>query len=180
MISSIIITDLTKAVSASHRSHPAQNLWITLIDPEECRKVSGMQKRFQERGVVHFIEYFLDLSDEDSGSIYSKREILDTLGPKKQDVENLIKFLDVYIKKPENFDLGINCMAGVSRSTAAGVIAWVMLGRSPSDALDEILKVRRMAWPNQRILRFASEILGVDIDKPVADWKKQQKGTIIT
>ena len=68
--------------------------------------------------------------------------------------------------------LGINCFAGISRSTAVGIIALVMSGRTVEQALNEVLKVRQIAWPNIRILGFASEILGKDLKTPVANWKK--------
>jgi hypothetical protein len=47
-----------------------------------------------------------------------------------------------------------------------------MSGRTIEQALKEILKVRNIAWPNIRILGFASEILGKDIKIHVANWKK--------
>jgi hypothetical protein len=59
----------------------------------------------------------------------------------------------------------------VSRSTAIGIIAWVMQGKTPQEALDEIIKVRHQAWPNLRILRFASERLRMELAQPVKEWK---------
>ena len=72
------------------------------------------------------------------------------------------------------YDLGINCFAGVSRSTAIGIIAWFMQGKTPKEALEQILKVRYQAWPNLRILRFASDRLGQDLVQPVKIWKMQE------
>jgi hypothetical protein len=49
-----------------------------------------------------------------------------------------------------------------------------MQGKTPQEALDEIIKVRYQAWPNLRILRFASERLGKDLVQPVKTWKVQE------
>ena len=48
-----------------------------------------------------------------------------------------------------------------------------MSGRTPEQALTEILKDRAIAWPNLRILGFASDILNIDIHGHVSDWKKK-------
>jgi hypothetical protein len=37
-----------------------------------------------------------------------------------------------------------------------------------------------MAWPNLRVLRFGSEILGIDLKTPVVNWKKLEKGVLYT
>ena len=47
-----------------------------------------------------------------------------------------------------------------------------MSGRSVEHDLKEILKVRAIAWPNIRVLDFASQILGKDIKTHVVNWKK--------
>lgn len=78
------------------------------------------------------------------------------------------------------FNLGVNCFAGVSRSTAIGIIAWVLQGKTPQEALDEIIKVRYQAWPNLRMLRFASERLGQDLVTPVKEWKQITSSGIYT
>jgi len=54
-----------------------------------------------------------------------------------------------------------------------GLTALVMAGRTPEQALTELLKVRVEAWPNLRILGFASDILGIDIHGHVVNWKKR-------
>ena len=73
--------------------------------------------------------------------------------------------------KPHN--LGVNCFAGISRSTAVGITALVMTGRTREEALTEIVKDRPEAWPNLRILGFASDILNIDIHGHVSEWKKK-------
>jgi hypothetical protein len=49
-----------------------------------------------------------------------------------------------------------------------------MQGKSPQQALNDILDVRIFAWPNLRILRFASKRLDVDIYKVVKTWQDAQ------
>ena len=48
-----------------------------------------------------------------------------------------------------------------------------MSGKTPQQALDQVIKVRYVAWPNVRILRLASDILGQDIATSIAEWKKR-------
>ena len=48
-----------------------------------------------------------------------------------------------------------------------------MAGRTVDEALTEIVKDRPESWPNLRILRFASDILNVDIHEYVSVWKKK-------
>ena len=48
-----------------------------------------------------------------------------------------------------------------------------MAGRVVDEALTEIVKDRPEAWPNLRILRFASDILNIDIHEYVSVWKKK-------
>jgi predicted protein tyrosine phosphatase len=84
------------------------------------------------------------------------------------------------VESDKVYNLGVNCFAGVSRSTAIGIIAWVMQGKSPQEALDEIIKVRYQAWPNLRILRFASDRLGIDLVQPVKEWKNSSNNGIYT
>jgi hypothetical protein len=56
-----------------------------------------------------------------------------------------------------------------------------MQGKSPEEALEEILRINPISWPNLRILRLASARLGKNIMSPVLDWKLKEraKGLII-
>jgi predicted protein tyrosine phosphatase len=169
MIKSVIITDLTKAVSHSYKETKNQTLWISTVDPEDKHKILKIKRNFAEVGIPHFVQYFRDWSDEDPEPFIVAN--IEEQGPQEQHVNNIISFLETYVDSPTQYDLGINCFAGVSRSTAVGIIAWVMQGKTPREALEEILKVRRQAWPNLRMLRLASARLGKNIMTPVAEWK---------
>jgi predicted protein tyrosine phosphatase len=177
MINSVTITDLSTAVSNSFKEC-AQNVWISVIDEQDRNKIRMIKKNFASRGIPHFAQYFYDWSDEDDDPYIQKN--LEEQGPREQHVNNIISFLQPIVESDKVYNLGVNCFAGVSRSTAIGIIAWVMQGKSPQEALDEIIKVRYQAWPNLRILRFASDRLGIDLVQPVKEWKNSSNNGIYT
>lgn len=170
MIHKVKITDLTDAESYSfNKNNKEYDIWISVVDEYDKRKVSRMQKNFAEKGVKSFAQFFYDWSDEDDHTWNHLRQ----QGPQLQHVQNIITFLRFFTSDDKPHRLGVNCFAGISRSTAVGVIALVMSGRTPDQALTEILKNRPEAWPNLRILKFASSILGIDVYTPVKNWKDQ-------
>ena len=173
MINSVTITDLSTAVSSSFKEG-RENVWISVVDEADQKKIRMMKRNFSKRKIPHFAQYFYDWSDEDD-DVYIQRH-LEELGPKEQHVNNIISFLQPIVGSDKNYNLGVNCFAGVSRSTAIGIIAWVLQGKSPQEALDEILKVRYQAWPNLRILRFASNRLKLDLVEPIKNWKNFNNG----
>ena len=168
MINSVIITDLSTAVSTSFKESK-QNAWITTVDEADRNKVRMIQRNFAKQHKLHFAQFFYDWSDEDTEPFIQKN--IEEQGPREQHVNNIISFLQPIVESNKVYDLGVNCFAGVSRSTAIGIIAWVMQGKTPQEALDEVIKVRHQAWPNLRILRFASTRLNQDLITPVKDWK---------
>jgi predicted protein tyrosine phosphatase len=173
MINSVTITDLSKATEHSYKTNKTQNLWISVNDPEDERKIKRIKSNLRGCNIPHFHQFFRDWSDEDPEPFI--QNFIEQQGPSEAHVNNIISFLEVYVYQNKPFDLGINCLAGVSRSTAIGIIAWVMEGKKPLDALEAILKVRRQAWPNLRILRFASARLNKDLFNPILDWKQQNR-----
>ena len=177
MINSIIITDLNTAVSTSFKENK-QNAWISTVDRADERKIQIMRKNFCKKGIPYFFQYFYDWSDEDDDIFIINN--MENEGPREQHVNNIISFLQPIVESDKVYNLGVNCFAGVSRSTAIGIIAWVMQGKSPQEALEEIIKIRPMAWPNLRILKFASNRLGVDLVTPVKEWKKFNNDGIFT
>jgi predicted protein tyrosine phosphatase len=173
MIRSIIVTDLSTAVSNSFKVIE-QNAWVSTVDEADEKKIRMMRKNFCKKMIPYFAQYFYDWSDEDD-DLYIQKNI-EEQGPREQHVNNIISFLQTIVDSNKDYNLGINCFAGVSRSTAIGIIAWVMQGKTPQEALDDIIKIRPMAWPNLRILRFASERLDINLVKPVKDWKNLNNG----
>lgn len=177
MINSVTITDLSTAVSSSFKEG-RENVWISVVDEADQKKIRMMKRNFSKRQIPHFAQYFYDWSDEDDDSYIQKN--IEELGPREQHVNNIISFLQPIVESDKVYNLGVNCFAGVSRSTAIGIIGWSMQGKIPQEALDQIIKVRPMAWPNLRILRFASDILRIDLVNPVKEWKKLNNDGIYT
>lgn len=170
MINKIKITDLSDAESYSfNKNNRDYDVWVSVVGGEDKKKINRMRKNFQEKNVKFFSQFFADWSDEDGiqwGHLQDE-------APQLRHVQNIISFLKPFTQDDKPHNLGVNCFAGISRSTAIGIIALVMAGRSVEQALTEILKVRIVAWPNLRILAFASDILGIDIHGYVVDWKKR-------
>ena len=177
MINSIIITDLGTAVSLSFKE-VKQNAWISTVDEADENKIRMMRKNFCRKMIPYFFQYFFDWSDEDN-DVYIQKHI-EEQGPREQHVNSIISFIQPLVDSDKVFNLGVNCFAGVSRSTAIGIIAWVLQGKTPQEALDEIIRVRYQAWPNLRMLRFASDRIGQDLVTPVKDWKQITSNGIYT
>lgn len=169
MINKIKITNLADAESYSYnKNNKDYDVWISVVGDEDRKQINRMRKNFQEKNVKFFHQFFADWSDEDG--IQWGHLIQDA--PQKHHIQNIITFLKPLTEDDKPHNLGVNCFAGISRSTAVGIIALVMSGRSIPDALTELLKVRLVAWPNLRILKFASDILNKDIHGHVVEWKK--------
>lgn len=173
MIESISIMPLSKAVDIPFKQPVEYNLWISVNDPEDTIKVTKLKGRFVKMGIPHFTQFFRDWSDEDPEAFIKSR--IDKEGPQVQHINNIISFLEPYVAAEKKYKLGINCFAGISRSTAIGVIAWVMQGLRPMESLVKVLEARPEAWPNLRILKYASVRLGVDIHTAISGWKQLQK-----
>lgn len=170
MIHKVKITNLSDAENYSfNKNNINWDVWISVVGEEDKRKINRMRNNFHEKDVKFFAQFFADWSDEDG--IQWGHLLADA--PQKQHIQNIITFLKPFTEDDKPHNLGVNCFAGISRSTAVGIIALTMAGRSPEQALTEILKTRPEAWPNVRILGFASEILEIDIKTPVLSWKKQ-------
>jgi predicted protein tyrosine phosphatase len=169
VINKIKITNLAEAESYSFNPNNTEyDVWISVVGQEDRKQINRMRKNLAEKNVKHFHQFFADWSDEDG--IQWKH--LEEDAPQKRHVQNIITFLKPFTEDDKPHSLGVNCYAGISRSTAVGIIALVMSGRTIEQALKEILKVRNIAWPNLRILGFGSEILEKDIKTHVANWKK--------
>jgi hypothetical protein len=182
MINKITIHELSEAIRISYKEgNLGYNAWISAVDDDDRHKTIRLKKNFlgRNRGFKYFSQTFYDWSDEDNESFIVQN--LDTMGPRKSQIQNIITFIkENLVESPVAYNIGVNCFAGISRSTAIGIITWVLSGDSPEIALKKILEVRPFAHPNLRILRFASEILGVDIKTPVKNWREDTKNLIYT
>jgi len=167
MINKVKITDLSDAESYSYGPKNDFDVWISTVDIVDKRKINRMKENFAKKGIKSFAQFFYDWSDEDS-HLWSH---LSSEGPEKRHLQNIITFLTPFVNDNVVHNLGINCFAGISRSTAIAITALVMTGKTVEEALTYVLRVRPEAWPNLRMLGFASEILGKDIKSHVVEWK---------
>ena len=80
-------------------------------------------------------------------------------GPSKKDIEKIIDFSNGILKE-ENPTVLIHCFAGISRSTAAGLILLTKYYNGDIEkAKKELFKLVPKASPNTRMLKLAGEIL---------------------
>lgn len=179
MINSIKITDLHDAENIARGLKENNcNAWICTIDKNDFTRGEKIKYLFNKRNIPCHLDFFYDFNDNDVEYI-TNPELNEDI-PRKENVQKIINFLDPLVDSEEQYNLGINCFAGVSRSTAIGIISWVLQGYSPKEALDKILEVRWMAYPNTRLLRFASEICGIDMVSDVHGWIEDSKSKIHT
>ena len=170
MINKVKITNLADAESYSFsKNNTEYDVWISAVDQDSKKQITRMKRNFKEKNVKFFHQFFADWSNEDG--IAWKH--LEHEAPQLQHIQNIITFLKPFAEDDKPHNLGVNCFAGISRSTAIGIIALIMAGRTVDEALTEIVKDRPEAWPNLRILRFASDILNIDIHEYVSVWKKK-------
>lgn len=180
MINKVSIFELSQAIRFTYKENfGGYNAWISTVDDDDRKKIARIKKSFTRinPNFKFFCQFFYDWSDEDP-EIFIKNNI-ESDGPKKSQVQNIITFIkENLVDSPIVYNLGINCYAGISRSTAVGIIAWVLSGKTIEEALNEVLFVRPEAWPNLRILKFASEIIGMDLFTKVSEWKKENSTKI--
>jgi predicted protein tyrosine phosphatase len=181
MIDKIKITDLSQATSNAFSNNKNEyDIWISVVDEDDRHKIARIKKLLNKKNIIHYSQYFYDWSDEDCVDSFTIRTNIEEMGPTKEKVERIINFLDTFVKDDKVHNLGVNCFAGISRSSAIGIIASVMSGKTPDMALSYILSVRPEAYPNLRILKLASKILNIDIYTVVKEWKNNVKGTLWT
>lgn len=176
MINKITITDLDGVKKiAKGLTQSDHNVWISALDSDDQKDAEELSNLFNGRGIDYHVEFFYDFDDSDCSE-----EKYESRAPNKKHIANFIDFLKPYVDSKDYLNIGVNCFAGISRSTALAIMAWVMSGISTREALENVLQERWMAWPNLRILRFASELLGIDMVNPVKNWKKECEGKIQT
>jgi predicted protein tyrosine phosphatase len=81
--------------------------------------------------------------------------------PQPSDVEQLLAFTR-QLPMEAGAHLLVHCHAGVSRSTAATavILAQARPDRPAAEAMQAMLRLRPLAWPNLRILEFGDALLG--------------------
>lgn len=168
MINKVKITDLSDAESYAYGPNNDFDVWISAVDPVDKRKMNRMKELLAKKGVKHFYQLFSDWSDEDG----LQWATLQMDAPESRHIQNIITFIKPFVEDDKVHNVGINCFAGISRSSAIALIVLTMSGKTIKEAIDYVMKVRFQAWPNLRMLALATDILGVDIHTPVVEWKK--------
>lgn len=79
-------------------------------------------------------------------------------GPSEKDINKLILFYQEALKT-ENPTFLIHCLAGKSRSVAAGLILLRMIYKDEKKAYEELAKIASNISPNTRMLDIADNIL---------------------
>lgn len=171
MLTSILITDFNTAFCAS-QSHCPQTAWISAVDPSYYKKTQEMQHNFSSKNIPHLTQYFYDWMEEDN-DIFILRH-LEEKGPRTDNIHRILSFLLPLVHSKKPHALGINCVSGISRSSAIGLIAWVLQGKSPQAALQKVLTINPHALPNLRILRLASPLLNKDLLEALTAYEAPQ------
>lgn len=83
-----------------------------------------------------------------------------TKPPTKEFVEEIISYFDSLIEETRPVHLLVHCYTGISRSTAAALVALYRMYGDEKKALIELLKVRPASYPNKLIIKYADEIMG--------------------
>lgn len=93
--------------------------------------------------------YDLNKSDHKPDCILATRE----------DIAKIIQFIDSIFDKTSH--LLIHCHAGISRSTAVGLIVWAYLlgDGKEEEALANVLAAQPYAMPNRLLIQLADEML---------------------
>lgn len=113
----------------------------------ECEKIADIREEIRRRMGERAL--FLDFIDAIS---YDPMHLL-ALGPRIEHITTIREFID---KQKPHARILIHCVAGISRSTAAAVIALERRGMQRKAALTHVCKIRRIAQPNQIMLALAN------------------------
>jgi predicted protein tyrosine phosphatase len=145
VIPELIITSLAEAprVLLSETHGPRIACIISIGDPGE--QVPAGYARVERRLRLELS----DIVDDDEAGVR----------PAREHVERILEFVDVITGAPGA--TLIHCQAGISRSTAAAftVVSRVLGPGREIEALDLVLRLRPIAFPNLRIVQLADELL---------------------
>lgn len=172
MIESITIFDLDTAQAVTGGYDHTFTAWLSAADPTNKAQLGIISSRLIKRNIPHFVRYFLDQDDSAQNVEFE--------GPTEQDIMYYTAALSRLHKEPTKHRVAINCSAGISRSTALGIIGWMVAGFAPEIALDKILKARKYAWPNTRILRLYDKQFGTQSSNCINKWKETTLGKLVT
>ncbi len=170
MIETIKVTDMHEAASIARSYGHNYTAWISLLDREDSYTCGRIHDDFKRKGVHHEYRYFRDIE-------YGP--LADVEGPQEEDVHHIINFFRTLKSADMSHHVGVNCMAGIARSTATAMVGWMVCGYQPEIALDKVLAVRLCAYPNERILGHYDKIMKANSKEVVKVWKDSKRGQLV-
>ena len=111
------------------------------------------EKLYENDRVVLRMEFM----DKDMDDVITSHETL----PVRKHVESIINFASE-IKEPDA-KLLCHCKAGISRSTAAGLILLFLREKDEKKAADILSELNSESLPNRLMIHYADEILGSNL-----------------
>ena len=146
----LLILDRTKAGKVIHKRPDLTHL-VCISDPEDsiglygcgdalCKPASGSYK--------HPAKHKLFLEFEDIEETHPR-------GPQPNHIKALIEFAKTI---DDQSKVLVHCWAGVSRSTASAYILLCEVLKDPVKAITEVVRVRKVAQPNTKMLAMYDEL----------------------
>jgi len=168
MIETIKVVDLSTAkdIAAGYKDN-SFTAWISTLDAEDEQAMYNLKRKFGRRGVKHLGIHFTDSDDYDPHA--------EMTGPNRHDIEAIVHFFTALKMQDTQHYVGVNCFAGIARSSAVAMIGWMIACYQPEVALGKVLAVRPVAWPNERILRLYDELTGTNSQEFVVNWKAEER-----
>lgn len=137
-----VIACQKNAVHKEAKRHGATH-WLCILDPSD--RPPFISPRLQQLNKLHL--RFEDVLEE-----------TDPLAPTRDDVAKILEWGETI---PDDATVIVNCMAGVSRSTAAALALMVQKDGDIEGAGEQLIEQRPEACPNPLITQFADEHLGL-------------------
>ena len=167
MINSVRVYDFTQAKEIINGNKQTNyNAWITTTDDIDSPEVEALKRRNLCRKIPHLALYFEDISENKNTHYIPVKN-----GPKQEHVDQLFSFLKKLHDSSDIYNLGINCYAGISRSTATALLAFTIKGETPVEAMESLLRIRPQSFPNLKILKLASKYIGKELYEYVKKWE---------
>lgn len=166
MIREIYIYDIYDSMRATDGERRF-TAWLSVNDPQDQENIMCVRKKMERQGIIHFSRFFEDVITDDK------------LSPQLADVQAIVDFWKKLKEDPKEHIVGVNCAAGISRSTATAMIGWMMQGFQPEFALQKVVAVRKCAFPNRKILRLFKDISGVCSEQALEDQFSAKKGILL-
>jgi predicted protein tyrosine phosphatase len=133
---------------------------LSLVDDAEV-----IRQIWKSKGNHHKVIYMDDISRPMRG--YT----LPTL-------EHIIDGLDHFRDIQESDTVLIHCHAGISRSTAFAILVLIQYGLSIEDAIQHVITIRPIAYPNELVIELGDEYFNLDtrLINAVENLKTQKRG----